>query len=384
MRKRITMVILLLALCSDLGTAWAGGTTGADGKPSTMLDALRLPYSQQIHTFWRTLARCVEEDPDFQISARVREYGSPGTKSYLCTYDYTVKLPAFMSAGLPAMRRSDEQPLLDMLLAQALQKKEDSYYAALLAIQAGYGHVAGHSPTPPLVDKDKTKWEEGHALFAGLWLSECDYRQNAQERYLRWLFLRLLSKEHQHELGVGRGVLVGANYSMLEHRKLRADIEQGVEVVGGDESLAVGDVIVGYSTKADTGIVAKLPVDRQTLLIWSAFLVNTDEKDIPSVINAFLAYAQAHQKVALGTDMALALLVVRGYEYDAEKGRYKLTATGQRLLEHAIEHPIPELLRLAEVLKDRWDEGALMELIHRHHADVKTWEEFCRKVAGAR
>jgi hypothetical protein len=234
-----------------------------------------------------------------------------------------------------------------------------------------------------MLDRDKTKWQEKHDRYMPYWF-ESDRPREKTERYLRWLFLRLLSEQHRRELRVARDTLVGADDSMSEHRRRKAEIKEGRPPIGYDVEMAVGDAILDYAEKADAGRLVNLPADRKTLLIWSAFLVNSDDKDLPAVVNAFLRYAEAQKHAPLYADMALALLVVRGYEYDAAKGRYTLTDVGQRFLEYAIEHPIPELLRVAEVLNGRWDKEALMKLIQKHHGDVDTWDAFRRKLAGTR
>ena len=171
---------------------------------------------------------------------------------------------------------------------------------------------------------------------------------------------------------------------MAKHRRRKADIKKGLRVTGFGYQIPVGDAIADYASKSDNARLVGLPHNRRLLLTWSGYLVNSRGRDFPAVVNAFLKYAGAQKHPALLVDMALALLVVRGYEYDALKGRYNLNKVGRQLLEYAIAHPIPRTVELAQVLKERWDEQAVLKMIQKYHPDAATWEQFERKVRAAK
>ena len=145
-------------------------------------------------------------------------------------------------------------------------------------------------------------------------------------------------------------------------------------------AVILGDAITDHATKSDSHRLVELTCNPEMLQMWGAYLVNSGDKDFPVVVNAFFRYAEIQEHKPLFVDMALATFVVCGYEYDAAKGRYKLNEGGKRLLDYALAHPLPKILPIARVLKERWDKDALMKMIQTNHQDVKTWDDFERKV----
>lgn len=382
----MTQGISMAAVLVLAGAICAFGQTSAtpsEGRPVIKVpDPLHLPHSKQIQKFWHTLERCVEEAPDFEITEekrrRRRLWASHDGSRFFTIYTYTVKIPKFMQSALPGRLGSAEELLAVKLLTEALRDKDVSYYAALLAIHAG---ARAHTfPLTPLMKKSKTEWAQKRRAFVSGWLSKYSWWEKASAQYRRWFFLRRLSGEHQRELRVTPGALVIHDLSMSSYRRMKAHIkEHGPRKDPSgifDRMIAIGDAIVDYTAKSDSRRLDKLPYSWSALYDWSALLVNSHAKELPPVLNAFFRYAQVKGDPALLVDMALAALVVRGYEYDAEKGRYTLNDVGKRLLEYAIAHPIPKSVSVARVLKERWDEDAIMKLIQKHHPKLKTWEKF--------
>jgi len=376
----------VLALVLTLGTAADTTAQTQRGGPrrvvaAKMPDALRMPYSQQIQRFWKVLDECLETKPDFDIERNKREVGRPGSKLFQVIYRYSVKIPDAMKKALPGLRRSKAEPLLEMLLAQALRDKERSYYAALLAIHAGYDELRWAS-LEPLMAKNEDQWRRTQHRFVPAWFNR--WWDHASERYSRWLFLRLLSAKHQRRMQVDKGVLLACGFSMSDYRNMKALVRKGRRPIGFESEIAMGDAVTAYVTKSDASLLEKLPNNLDALLGWAALLVNTSDKDVASVLRAFLRYAEARKHEAVLVDMALALLAVRGYDYDGEEGKYELNVLGRQLLEYAIQHPIPKLLHVTEILKKRWDEKVLLEMIQKHHPETTTWEKFRAKIGGSR
>lgn len=257
-------------------------------------------------------------------------------------------------------------------MTEAFREKEVAYYAALLAIEAGYSYW--NISLEPLMRKDTGVWKNQHEVWLSEWTEGIRPKslEEARQQYARWLIIRLVSDETWRKF---RKFRVSA-FCLTRYRELAASREQGRTLRGYEEKLAVGDAIVRYAKEGKADLLEKLPADTGTFCCWSTLLVNDQGKDLDMVLKAFLRFAEAKEHAPEWVDLALSALVVRGYDYDAEKGRYKLNGVGKLLLEYAIAHPIPRSVSVARVLKERWDKVAVMQLIQKHHPEATTWEKF--------
>jgi hypothetical protein len=345
------------------------------------LDPLRMPHAARVHAFWRMLERCVKENPRIDVTLRVREHSVPGSKRYYCTYYYTFELPDFMATGVMTRYNLYDRPTEEALFAQALRRKDVSYYAAILALHNGYGRLGSCSGAvrKALLDGDRAAWEANHEELVKPWFARYGNWSDPQGRYERWLFLSSLSAANRYKLCFGE--LPSAPQALLA--RLDPDSKTPREEVQGWSMEAVANFIDEHAKRGEHKPTTTLPADEATHRVWASILVDCRDGDMPRALDAFLHYAGVHGHAALYTDMMLALFVVRGYEYDAATRRYTVSPLGHRLLDYAIEHPIPELLRVTKALRERWDADALMKTVSKHHPDVDDWDAFDRKISDS-
>ena len=158
-----------------------------------------------------------------------------------------------------------------------------------------------------------------------------------------------------------------------------------------------GDAIVETDAKTHTALIKVLPQDKTQQDALVSFFCSASDKDSPPKIHPVTAkdlllvtqtiaeYFRATSKpTPLYTDMATALFVSRGYDFDRETGKYTLNKAGERLLDYVIEHPRSNVIGHLAILHDHGCAEFLDKLIQKHHPKLKTWEQFRRAYTAPR
>lgn len=350
------------------------------------LDMLREPDSQLILEFEQMLQRCVDEKPDFDISeTKVTTpglYGPTASVTAHTYYVYKVTLPPLMSDRIKTLSQTKEYHELWMhLLHSSFQDERYSYYAALLAINAGFHSTMGR--LGPLANKNINAWRAIYdkqrfnyalgAVYAG---------QESLRRYQQSLFLRKLSKASQKEMMPNIDVaprLLGSvlsSSSMQIYKEVSGYSEASKKASGSQMLLSVGDAIEKYENDHDPVLLHGLPRNISLLHLWGGFLINSSDKDMPKIIHGFFEYAKAHHNESLFADMAHAAFIVRGYSFDSKTGKYEVNDTGRLLLDYIVAHPMSSMLATFEVLREHWDKDAMLDMVRTHYPNIQTWDEF--------
>ena len=145
-----------------------------------------------------------------------------------------------------------------------------------------------------------------------------------------------------------------------------------------------GDAIVEADIPKRAALIKALPRNKTQEEALVSFFCSANDKDLPLATRAIVAYFRAAPRPTPAyTDLAVALLVSRGYDFDRKNGTYALHEAGKQLLDYIIEHPRANVIADLKVLHSNGCGPFLGELIGKHHPKLKTWEKFERKVRNA-
>ncbi|MFW6114460.1 MAG: hypothetical protein ACOC7K_01835, partial [bacterium] len=150
---------------------------------------------------------------------------------------------------------------------------------------------------------------------------------------------------------------------------------------GRNVLLRTGDAVFETDAKKRAGLIKGLPRTDEQEEAFASFFCYATAEDLPLVARTLVEYFRAGPKPKpYHTDLAMALFVARGYEFDPKTGTYRLNKSGKALLDYVVQHARPNVMADLGILREHGCADLLDRLLKKHHPKVNTWDAFRRKL----
>lgn len=318
-----------------------------------------------------------------EVSVETEEWNT--RKGFTITgYRYTVRIPEkywSIQRKYRSGHRLDES--YELLKGEAFRDRRLSFYAFLADWGPGDEKWRHSLPRLPFLEADSPRqaysdYFDQHfdsSTGGSTWEWEKD---RCFDQHCRTLERLDPTGRRQLELPTG-GFRSEGRRKGRTTKKYRRALGNRQSYRGRNVLLRTGDAVFETDAKKRAARIKALPrTDEQEEAFASFFCWATGE-DLPVVARAIVEYFRAAAKPRpYHTDLAMALFVARGYEFDRKAGTYRLNKAGTLLLDYVVEHARPNVMADLGILREHGCGDLLDRLLKKHHPKVKTWDGFRR------
>jgi hypothetical protein len=374
---------------------WAGK------RPADQTDLLRPGEEKLRRAFWAVLDEMREKDVRPTVTMRTQV--SERYKSGVQTHTYVIDLPLmYRRFNAACSRRNPFAGYYWALCQEALYTPAYAYYVTVLVLAPGFKELYR---LPALTERKPELWDEQHTNIVPRvtgWPPHnpsfsVPFRKGAPpmwwhyEKYCR--IRELLDPSARSPSNDGEYSLPSYDDGRViwwRFPQYREWLQDGgpsdLREAGIVEARRTGDAVVETDPGKRADLITALPHDQVQQNVWVLFFCSASDTDSPRrdtardrflVTRALVAYFHAAPKpTPLYTDMAMALFVSRGYDFDRKTGMYTLNKVGELLLDYVVEHVRQNVMEHLTILNDRGCDALLDRMVAKHHPKFKTWDKF--------
>lgn len=285
-------------------------------------------YAEREAYFQSVLDLIQDDGIDFKIKHTARDYG--GDTGYIrgTTHSYQISYPDYAQVLLDkyiAQYSNDEVRYhYNALFYQSLFTQQTSCESAILILGMKFTEKPAPDFIKPLLENDRDAWRKDFQSYG----EKLSVNANLQSYdHYRSLFIQLLPENVRADMLKiipPKRSFAGERVQISEY-----SVNRKSPLFGIDEITPLYLQVRAYIDAEDGDPAAIEAFTPQMQLLWSAFLLSSTDDDAFLHTKKFFDYAKEHpNQKDLFVDWASALLVTRGYAYDASTGRYEVNQIG--------------------------------------------------------
>lgn len=289
--------------------------------------------------YFQSVLDLIQEDGiDFEIKHTARNYG--GDTGYIrgTTHSYQISYPDYAQVLLDKYKAqySDDEVRhhYNALFYQSLFTQQTSCESAILILGLKFTEKPAPDFIKPLLANDRDGWRKdfqsyGEKLSANANLQSYDH--------YRSLFIQLLPENVRADMVK----IIPPKRSFAGERVQisKYSVNRKTPLFGIDEITPLYLQVRAYIDAEGDGSAEIEAFTPRMQLLWSAFLLSSTDDDALLHTKKFFNYAKEHSKQTdLFVDWANALLITRGYSYDASTGQYEVNQIGLVCMKYIEPH----------------------------------------------